>query len=114
MWLKERNKFTSRIIVFVYLFFTVECLFFGLACPPECRILALLFFLGLVIMVLPILNSLPIIKFALLAVAIFATICYSLMTFFFFENYTFVLISVANVIAFVLLIILKKSRGESQ
>ena len=108
----NRNKLTAVILFLIYLFFAVESLFFGFACPPECRILALLFFLGLVIMVLPILNSLPIIKIAMLAIAIFATICYSLMAFFFFDNYPLILLSIANVIALGLLIILERTENH--
>lgn len=108
MWLRKRNSFSSVILVIIYLFFGAECLFFGLFCPSECRILALLFFGGLIVIGLPILNRIPILKFSVLGVAIIATICYTIIVFAFFGNYYFIFLSVVNVIAFVSLIILRK------
>lgn len=106
MWLKENKRRSSIIRAIIYAFFVAECLSLGQSSPSECKILALLFFLGLVIIGLPILNNYPILKFFLLGVAIVATICYSLVAFFFFEHAVFIILSVVNAIAFVLLIIL--------
>ena len=113
MSLKRRNKLASLAFLIIYLFYVVECLLLGLSGPSDCIILAILFFLGLAIIGLPIFSKCPVMKFLLLGVAIAATVCYSLMMFFFFENIVFIVLSVVNVISFVLLIVLRKNKCSS-
>lgn len=101
------KKSRIAILVLIYLFFVVECV--ALTVPPNSReslVCAVLYAIGLVIVGLPILKNKLVLKFFILGLAVIASSLIFLMLHLFFDHIEILILSIINIFAFVLGVVL--------
>lgn len=93
-------------MVLIYLFFVVECVALFLSTPDESLVCAVLYAIGLVIVGLPILKNKLVLKFFILGLAVIASSFFFLMLHLFFDHIEILILSIINIFAFVLGVVL--------
>ena len=100
------KKSRIAILVLIYLFFVVECVALFLSTPDESLVCAVLYAIGLVIVGLPILKNKLVLKFFILGLAVIASSFFFLMLHLFFDHIEILILSIINIFAFVLGVVL--------